>query len=228
MTDNSPREVSRLSSPDPAYTYLDAADTDNSKRTERSEALPIAISPPRITFARSRAVVDAPSNIHFGVFPPQGERAPPEDVLRGLIEANELSDAAIRAVLHGVKRPHDDEPADEPSAKRDKLGEELERMSASYQSAVPTSASSAGSSTVLSSVTAAHPPPLANGASNAGLPRPSVGGETSGALPIRPQGRRPPRLGNGTTMSRSGIPEVSEPPSPSDENSKHSFNGGAG
>ena len=149
---------------------------------------------------------------------PQGDRAAPEDVLRGLIEASELSDAAIRGVLHGVKRPHDDESADEPSAKRDKLGEELERMSASYQSAVPTSASSAGSSTFLTSVTAAHPRPLANGASNTGLPRPSVGGGTSGALPIRPQGRRPPRLGNGTTMSRSGIPEVSEPPSPSDDN----------
>ncbi|AEO55246.1 hypothetical protein MYCTH_40310, partial [Thermothelomyces thermophilus ATCC 42464] len=155
---------------------------------------------------------------------------PPEDVLRGLVV---VSSEPASAALHGVKRPHDDETADEPLAKRDRLGEELERMFALHPSAVPPApapapALSAGSSSAFStSATVAHPATPANGAAATRLPpHPTAVGRSAGTLPIRPGRQRLPRLGNGTAISRNRIPEESEPPSPSDGNSERSFDHG--
>ncbi|KAK3318528.1 hypothetical protein B0H66DRAFT_241863 [Apodospora peruviana] len=58
------------------------------------------------------------------------ERLPPEDVLMDLITVTDLSRDLIGDSLHGLKRPRDDRELteEEPSPKRDRLGEELEEM----------------------------------------------------------------------------------------------------
>ncbi|EAQ88028.1 predicted protein [Chaetomium globosum CBS 148.51] len=143
---------------------------------------------------------------------------PPEDLLRGLIEDTDLNNDTTNNALQGLKRPHDDETADEPLAKRDKLGEELDRLFALNPSPVSATASS-GSATFSISAAAAYPSPI-DGPSIGGPPGPTVPSRTRGTLPIRAARRRLPRVGNGTVMSRSGIPETSEPASSSDNDSE--------
>jgi len=55
-----------------------------------------------------------------------------EDILRDLI--TETSEKDTKQSYRGVKRSRDDESADEPLAKRDKLSEELELMSTHHLS----------------------------------------------------------------------------------------------
>ncbi|KAK3294784.1 uncharacterized protein B0H64DRAFT_375533 [Chaetomium fimeti] len=129
-----------------------------------------------------------------------------------------MDNDTLNNALHGVKRPHDDETTDEPVAKRDKLGEELDRMFASNPSPVSTAVSS-GSSAFSLPASTAHPTPT-NGPSASGPSDPTAPSRTRDTLPIRPARRRLPRVGNGTAMSRSGIPETSEPASSSDNDSE--------
>jgi hypothetical protein len=142
---------------------------------------------------------------------------PPEDLLRGLIDATDPDNDTISNVLQGVKRPHDDETADEPMAKRDKLGEELDRMFALNPSPISTTTSSGSAAFSISAATA-YPTPT-DGPSTGGPSDPIAPSRTRGTLPIRAR-RRLPRVGNGTPMSRSGIPETSEPASSSDDDSE--------
>ncbi|KAH6856551.1 hypothetical protein B0I37DRAFT_412469 [Chaetomium sp. MPI-CAGE-AT-0009] len=128
-----------------------------------------------------------------------------------------MNNDAISNVLQGVKRPHDDETTDEPVAKRDKLGEELDRMFASNPSPIPTAVSSGSSAFSISAATA-YPAPT-NGPSTSRPSDPTSPGRTRTMLPIRAARRRLPRVGNGTAMSRTGIPEASEPSSSSDNDS---------
>ncbi|KAK4156536.1 hypothetical protein C8A00DRAFT_12552 [Chaetomidium leptoderma] len=160
--------------------------------------------------------------------PAQNDQPDPEDMLRDLIDATQSSSDAISAALHGVKRPHDDEATDEPLAKRDKLGEELERMSASHPTRVSNTApfsssevSTLGTTTYSSTTTTNGAPPATSG-----IPTANRGGPAQ--LPIRTLRRRLPHRGNGTFMSRSGIPEASEPGSSSDGESERAFDGQGG
>ncbi|KAL2175631.1 uncharacterized protein P884DRAFT_45421 [Thermothelomyces heterothallicus CBS 202.75] len=233
MTGASPRDMSGLSSPDAALSEghssvqvnLDmSSQRGRSSIGGRSRSSSVRPSPsrgPERSLTRQATSNSASSFVssQSSSQPSPGDPTPPEDVLRGLVVvSSEPASAAASAALHGVKRPHDDETADEPLAKRDRLGEELERMSALHPSAVPPApapapapALSAGSSAFSTSTTIAHPAP-ANGA--------------AAILPIRPGRQRLPRLGNGTAISRNRIPEESEPPSPSDGNMERSFDHG--
>lgn len=144
----------------------------------------------------------------------QGDRPPPEDLLRDLIAATDLSSDAVRSALHGVKRPHDDETNDEPVAKRDKLGEELEWMFSAQPTPLP--ASVAARSSAMSVPPAAAPvslPHRAQASSSSGnLP---VRLATQDTLPLRIPRRRPVRLPNAAVMSNGGIPDGLEPTSSS-------------
>ncbi|KAL2167133.1 hypothetical protein VTG60DRAFT_1652 [Thermothelomyces hinnuleus] len=242
MTGASPRDTSGLSSPDAAASEghssvqvnLDILSQRGRSIGGRSRSSSVRPSPSRgpersLTRQATSNSVSSFVSSQSSSQPSQGDPTPAEDVLRGLlVESSEPASAATSAALHGVKRPHDDETADEPLAKRDRLGEELERMFALHPSAVPAApVLSAGSSTFLTSATVAHPAP-ANGAAATRLPPhpTAVGRSSAGTLPIRPGRQRLPRLGNGTTISRNRIPEESEPSSPSDCDSKRSFDDG--
>lgn len=149
--------------------------------------------------------------------PSSGDCPPHEDYLRDLIPVTGFSIDAVRGGQHGVKRPHDDEATDEPQAKRDKLGEELERMSAPPSAPVAVMAASPSPAVSASAL------PTMNG-SQIVVPgdRPLVS-RIRDALPIRHPAQRPPRLGSGTAMSRNGIPEALEPPL--DHETDHSADG---
>jgi hypothetical protein len=152
--------------------------------------------------------------------PSQNDQPPPEDLLRGLIDATEPTDDAANSLLHGVKRPHDDEATDEPLAKRDKLGEELERMSAAHPA--PASIAVASGSPTLSTRTPTPSAVPINAATAPGPGEPTVTLGTRGRLPVR---RRPPHLSIGTPISRSAIPEGNEKTGSSDDESGHSSDG---
>jgi hypothetical protein len=135
--------------------------------------------------------------------PSQNDRAPAEDVLRDLVIAvtepggNSSSDV----LFHGIKRPHDDEVADEPLAKRDRLGEELDELAASHREASSTTVSPASPAT-LSWVNAnqARPSPHEPASSNTTDQSVTVGVRTT--LPVRPNTRRRrQKLVNGTESS---------------------------
>lgn len=150
------------------------------------------------------------------------DQPPPEDLLRDLIDHTEAS----RDVLHGVKRPHDNETTDEPQAKRDKLGEELERMFASHPSLVSNTVPSSSSAftTVAAGV---DNTPTTNGTSAAGSGNQITAVGSRGTLPIRASRRRLLHLGHGTDMSLNEIPEASEPTTSNsgDDKSEHSSDG---
>lgn len=135
----------------------------------------------------------------------QNDRAPPEDLLRDLIAVTESSNNATSAALHGVKRPHDGQAADEPLAKRDKLGEELDKLFASH----PVHASSMGSS--VSMVSSASVNTTYHRTTNGGsTPNPSESTVTPGtrnALPIRTTTLRPQPPSNGGMQPGGGRPE---------------------
>ena len=126
----------------------------------------------------------------------QNDRPPAEDLLRDLIAVTESSSNATSNAAHGVKRPHDDEAADEPLPKRDKLGEELDQMFASH----PTHASIMEPSVSMAPSASANTPyPQTTDATS--TPNPSESTVTLGTLntlPIRATARRLRRLGNGT------------------------------
>ena len=140
-----------------------------------------------------------------------------------LIVPTSSSSDATRETLHGVKRPRDDETMDEPDepqAKRDKLGEELDQMCANH----PGSASTTVASTSSASQAPVNVSP-ANGPRNTGPGGSTAGLATGGALPLRiPRERPSPRVG-GAAGSRGGIPEASEPASSSGDETEHSADG---
>ncbi len=137
--------------------------------------------------------------------PRPSPQPPHEDYLWDLISVTGSSADTDRGSQHGVKRPRDDETVDEPLAKRDKLCEELERMSA--PGSAPFSAMAASPSPAVSA--------SANGSANGTqLTVPGDQPLTSRARDAFPHRHpvRPLRLGSGTVMSRNGIPEALEPP----------------
>jgi hypothetical protein len=136
--------------------------------------------------------------------------------------SDSISDA-ISGTAHGVKRPHDDEPADEPLAKRDRLGEELDRLFAEHPAQVSNTMPS--SSSALSTWATTASAPLANGTPTTAPGDPAITTGTRGTFPIRASRRRPFQLVNGTTMSRNGIPEASEPATSVGDESDHSSSG---
>ncbi|KAK4134254.1 hypothetical protein BT67DRAFT_313085 [Trichocladium antarcticum] len=110
----------------------------------------------------------------------QNDRATAEDLLRDLIVVTESSSNAASNPPHGVKRPHDDDAAGEPIPKRDKLGEELDQMSASH----PVHTSAIEPSIPVAS--SAIPPGMRN------------------TIPTRATTRRLQRRGNGVETLRGG------------------------
>ncbi|KAK3906901.1 hypothetical protein C8A05DRAFT_40352 [Staphylotrichum tortipilum] len=136
----------------------------------------------------------------------------PEDYLRDLISVPGSSINPVHGGQHGVKRPRDDEATDEPLAKRDKLGEELERMYASRLALASATAASLSPAVSASSLAnTAHAPPATGIHLTVPGDRP-LASTTRDVLPIRHPLQQPPRLGNGSAMSRGGIPEALEPP----------------
>ncbi|KAL2133905.1 hypothetical protein VTI74DRAFT_1470 [Chaetomium olivicolor] len=137
----------------------------------------------------------------------QSDRPAAEDVLRDLIAVTESGSNATTAALHGVKRPHDDEASDEPCPKRDKLGEELDRMVA-----LPPATTSLPASTAPSAGSTLQPtiyPAIADGTSRSS----DWIGPTAarGRLPIRAPRRPLPPLGNGTAVSHGSLLDLNEP-----------------
>ncbi len=136
-----------------------------------------------------------------------------------LIVPTSSSNDTTKKTLHGVKRPRDDETTDEPDAKRDKLGEELDLMCADN----PGPASTAVASTSSTSKAPAYVS-SANGPRNIGSGGSAAGLATGGALPLRiPRHRPSPRVG--TTRSRGELSEASEPASSSGNETKLSTDG---
>ncbi|KAK4039098.1 hypothetical protein C8A01DRAFT_47371 [Parachaetomium inaequale] len=236
MTNSSPRDISGLSSPDPAASEGNSSVQVNvdslsqrgrsiGRRSRSPSARPSPSRAPEQSLARQATANSLSSFLSSqpSSQPSQNDRPPPEDLLRDLIEITESSSDAISGALQGVKRPHDDETADEPLAKRDKLGEELERMFAAHPSSVLITVSSGSSAYSASAATAR--PTTANDAPTTTPSDPRGTRGLSNTLPIRIPRRRLPPLGNGTTMSRSGIPEASEPESSGDDDSEHSSYG---
>ncbi len=137
-----------------------------------------------------------------------------------LIVPTSSGNDATKEALHGVKRSRDDETTDEPHAKRDKLGEELDQMCAVHPSPA--------SSTVVSTLSSSRAPPYispANGPQNTSTGGSTAGLATGGALPLRIPGQRPsPRVG-GIAGFRGGIPEASEPASSSSDETEHLADG---
>ncbi|AEO66822.1 9c3cd026-1ee0-42b1-b286-945124d990a7 [Thermothielavioides terrestris] len=238
MAQNSPGDLDGLSSSDPAASegnwsvqvQLDAS-SDRGRSIRRRgrgrspSTRPSASGTPEQSLSR-QATTNSFASIRSSQpssQPSQNEPTPAEDLLRDLIAVTEVINSALNGALHGVKRPHDDKADDEPLAKRDKLGEELERMAASHPAEVAASALP-GSPGFSTSAAAAY-----NGAANNGpaaiqsdlrLPP-----RTRNALPARARRRRRPGLGNGTATVLGGIPESDEPVSPGDDGSEHSSGG---
>lgn len=141
--------------------------------------------------------------------PSQGDQPPPspEDLLRDLIDIPESTGDVIRSFLHGVKRPHnnddDDDMADEPQPKRDKLGEELESMSG--PSYLPSSIVVSSGSLAFSLLAASAPTvPTSD-------PGPSTP-TTRSTLPLRPPRRRPLHSANRTDGLQGGVSGGFGPP----------------
>ncbi|KAL2158979.1 hypothetical protein VTH06DRAFT_3009 [Thermothelomyces fergusii] len=207
MTSASPRDASGPSSLDAAVSEghssvlvnLDILSRRGRSIGSRSQSSSVRPSPSRgpegsLTHQATSGSVSSSVSSQSSPQPSQGDPTAPEDVLRGLLAESSEPDSAVSgaAALHGVKRPHDEETADEPLPKRDRLGEELERMSALHPPAAPAPPLSAGSSAFLTSAAVAHPAPV-RGAADARLPRPAAVGTTAGTLPIRPGRQQPPR-----------------------------------
>ncbi|KAK4126131.1 hypothetical protein N657DRAFT_568213 [Parathielavia appendiculata] len=234
MANGLPRGISGLPSPDPAASEgnssvqvnLDSASNHGEGIGRRSRSPSMRRSSSRGQSLARQATANSLSSFlssQPSSQPSQTERAPPEDLLRDLIDATESSSVAISGCLHGVKRPHDDETADEPLAKRDKLGEELERMSAAHLAAVSTLVAPASSAFPAAAARPYAPP--ANGSPLPDHGDPTVGMGTRGRLPIRPSGRRPQHPSNGTHLSRNSIPEGHEQASHCDDESERSSDG---
>lgn len=119
-------------------------------------------------------------------------------MLRDLIAATEPEGGAASSALHGVKRPHDDEGADEPLAKRDRLGEELERMAAS---STPTG--SLSTTVPSTSIDTSPSPTLVDAPIDNHADQPAAAG-TRDALPVRARRRRSPQPREGTEAPRHG------------------------
>ncbi|KAK4103603.1 hypothetical protein N658DRAFT_281147 [Parathielavia hyrcaniae] len=210
-----PQSLSGLLSPDPTASEgnssvqvnLDSASNRGGSIGLRSRSPSMRPSPSRGQSLARQATANSLSSLissQPSSQPSQNERAPPEEVLRDLIDVTELSRDAILGSLRGVKRAHDDEEtADEPLAKRDKLGEELEGMSAAPLAPVSTFVATASSA--FPTATAGSYPPAANGSPLPGHGDPTAGGGARGRLPIRPSERRHQRLSNGTGISRNPI-----------------------
>ncbi|KAL2153274.1 hypothetical protein VTH82DRAFT_4429 [Thermothelomyces myriococcoides] len=234
MTGTSPRDKSGLSSPDAAASEGQSSvqvniDIWSQRGRSISRSSSVHPSPSRgregsLTRQAPSSSVSPFGSSHSSSQPLQGDQPAPEDVLRDLVA--ESSEPA----LHGVKRPHDDETTDEPSAKRDKLGEELERMSsAQHPLAVPAPSLAAGSAAFsFTSAPVGHPAPTDDGPADTRLLHSTDVGWTSssGTLPIRSGRHHLPRLGNGTPISRNGMPEELEPLSSSEGSSDRSFGDG--
>ncbi|KAK4109851.1 hypothetical protein N656DRAFT_800436 [Canariomyces notabilis] len=196
MANDLPKDLPRISSPDRATSeansstrvHLDARSNRDRSIVARYRSPSRRPSPSRIpeqSLAR-QATANSLSPFYSSQSsssqPSQNDRAPAEDVLRDLVIAvtepggNSSSDV----LFHGIKRPHDDEVADEPLAKRDRLGEELDELAASHREASSTTVSPASPATLTWSVT--------------------VGVRTT--LPVRPNTRRRrQKLVNGTESS---------------------------
>jgi hypothetical protein len=124
-----------------------------------------------------------------------------------------------------VKRPRDSEATDEPLPKRDKLTEELDRMSMSPSAHAPIAVSS--ESPALSAARTTHAN-SANGVPTVGPGDPLVAQWTPRTLAIIARGRRLPGLDNGTTMPLGGLQESLEPGHSTDDESNHPSDGSDG
>ncbi|KAH6635289.1 hypothetical protein B0J18DRAFT_43084 [Chaetomium sp. MPI-SDFR-AT-0129] len=221
MANDSPRDIPWVSSPDPTASEgnssvqvnFDSLSQRGRSVDRRSPSSSIRPSPsrggPEHSLARQATanslttfLASQPSSQ-----PSQGDQPPPspEDVLRDLIDIPESTGDVIRSFLHGVKRPHndddDDDMADEPQPKRDKLGEELESMSGpnySLSSIVVSSGSSPFSFLAASTPTV---PTRTVPTSDAGPSTPP----TRTTLPLRPPRRRPLHLTNRTDVLQDGV-----------------------
>ncbi|KAL2260539.1 hypothetical protein VTK26DRAFT_5425 [Humicola hyalothermophila] len=225
MANERPHNSSRDSSPDAPASEVNSSTQvhlDNSSNRGRSVGAPSRStstrpSPSRPSEASLPRQATANSLASFLSSRPssqrsQGDQPSAEDLLRDLIAATGSGSTAAADALHGVKRPHDGEASGEPSAKRDKLGEELERMAASNPVA---HASVNENSTTISLPSSSALMPLVHphAASDTATPSEStftMG--TRGALPMRPARRRQPQreTENGTGASRGDSPASSD------------------
>ncbi|KAK4235510.1 hypothetical protein C8A03DRAFT_17767 [Achaetomium macrosporum] len=239
MANDPPRDITRLSSPDPATSDGNSSvQVHFDSLSNRGRSIGIASRSSSVRPSPSRAVESslarqATANSISSLFssqsssqPPQNDRVLPEDLLRDLIAVTESSGNAFSGVVHGVKRPRDGEATDEPLPKRDKLTEELDRMVMSQPAQAPITVSS-GSSALSASATAAQAPP-ANGAPTSGPGNPVVAPWTRGTLAIRTPRRPPPGMGNGAAMPLGSLQETLEPGHPADDESDHPSDGSDG
>lgn len=150
----------------------------------------------------------------------QNDRPPAEDLLRDLIAVTEAADDVVNGAPHGVKRQHDDETGDEPFPKRDKLGEELERMSATLPAPAPPTIIPEPSA--RSAITATTNDPAANFSSSVGLDVPELTLGPQGTLPIRARRRGLPGLDSGTGAPLDGLTESHGPVSSGGDGSDRS------
>ncbi|KAL2023410.1 hypothetical protein VTK56DRAFT_2767 [Thermocarpiscus australiensis] len=216
MANDLPQNIPRLPSPEPATSegnssiqvHLDAS-SNRARSTRPPSRSPSRAPEPSLTRRATAGSLSSFLSSQPSSQPSQTDPAPAEDVLRDLITVTELSSNAMVDILHGMKRPHDDEVADGPPAKRDKLGEELEEMSASCPAHVPiptppvSSVSSASVNTPYPSTT--------HGAPTNDLTGQTVIMGARSTLPVRTSRRQLPQLGNGTSP-----PQVSRGAHPSD------------
>ncbi|KAK3307007.1 uncharacterized protein B0T15DRAFT_510329 [Chaetomium strumarium] len=230
MAKDSPRDMQRLSSPDPATSegnssvqvHLDSASNRQSRSSSVRRSPSRAVEPSLARQATANSIsslFSSPPSSQLS----QSDRVPAEDVLRDLIAATEASGDALRGVVHGVKRPRDSEAADEPLPKRDKLTEELDRMSTSQSPRAPIAVSSESSASSSARTSHAN---SANGAPTASPGDALVTQWTPGTLAFRASRRRPPGMGNnGTATSLGGPRERAEPGHSTDGESNHPSDG---
>ncbi|KAK0715730.1 hypothetical protein B0H67DRAFT_554198 [Lasiosphaeris hirsuta] len=119
-----PPHLARLSSPDAAQS-----EANSSVQVHLDAEGNRAGGPPASRSASRRR--SPPGHSQSSTASSQQERPSAEDMLRDLIVTTDSSNNAIGdALLQSLKRTHDGDSPDEPRPKRDKLEEELDRLSA--------------------------------------------------------------------------------------------------
>ncbi|KXX77920.1 hypothetical protein MMYC01_205921 [Madurella mycetomatis] len=194
MANQLPKGIPPVSSPDAAASEANSSvqvNLDASSNRHRSPSRTPEPSLARRATANSlSSFLSSQPPSQSSSQPGQSDRAPVEDVLRDLIAVTGLRSDAVNDVLHGVKRPHDGEAADEPVAKRDRLSEELARMAASHNRCSSPTATSTCSTT--SAASNAPPAPGPHDAPVTGSVSQPVALATRSTLPVRNVGRPRP------------------------------------
>ncbi|KAK3353099.1 hypothetical protein B0T25DRAFT_568331 [Lasiosphaeria hispida] len=118
-----PPHLARLSSPDAAHS-----EANSSVQVHLDAESNRAVVPPASRSASRRR--SPPGHSQSSVASLHQERPAAEDMLRDLIVITDSSNNAISDALQSLKRTHDGDSPDEPRPKRDRLEEELDRISA--------------------------------------------------------------------------------------------------